>query len=77
MGGILATLWNVWQGLSQACPPKSTFSVDQIPDLSGRVMLVTGASSVPCILSSVMLTASRLIFHVILEQFVAIFMGNM
>ena len=38
---------------------------------------VTGASSVPCILSSVMLTASRLIFHVILEQFVAIFMGNM
>lgn len=28
--------------LSQTWPPSSKFSVDQIPDLSGRVFIVTG-----------------------------------
>ena len=30
---------------SQLFPPKSKFSVDDIPDLSGKVMLVTGGNS--------------------------------
>ena len=29
----------------QCRPPEPTFNVDQIPDLSGKVMIVTGASS--------------------------------
>ncbi|OJT03837.1 hypothetical protein TRAPUB_5477 [Trametes pubescens] len=28
--------------INQGFPPKSKFSVDQIPDLTGRVVLVTG-----------------------------------
>ncbi|KAJ8079116.1 short-chain alcohol dehydrogenase [Marasmius tenuissimus] len=31
--------------LSQSFPPKPTFSVDQIPDLSGRVVMVTGGNT--------------------------------
>ncbi|KAF7374337.1 NAD(P)-binding protein [Mycena sanguinolenta] len=32
-------------GLKQSWPPKSQFSVDDIPDLSGQVMIVTGGNS--------------------------------
>ncbi|KAJ7366093.1 NAD-binding protein [Mycena albidolilacea] len=31
--------------IRQAFPPKSTFTVDDIPDLSGQVIIVTGANS--------------------------------
>ncbi|KAL0573368.1 short-chain alcohol dehydrogenase [Marasmius crinis-equi] len=31
--------------ISQTLPPKSTFSVDQIPDLYGRVVLITGGNT--------------------------------
>ncbi|KAG6823031.1 hypothetical protein H0H92_011664 [Tricholoma furcatifolium] len=31
--------------LSQSFPPKSAFSVNDIPDLTGRVMIVTGANT--------------------------------
>lgn len=31
--------------LSESFPPKSNFSVDDIPDLSGQVFIVTGGSS--------------------------------
>ncbi|KAG6890599.1 hypothetical protein C0995_006575 [Termitomyces sp. Mi166 len=31
--------------ISEARPPKPTFSVDDIPDLTGRVIIVTGANS--------------------------------
>ena len=31
--------------IGQSMPPKSKFSVDQIPDLAGRVVIVTGASA--------------------------------
>ncbi|KAK1215775.1 short-chain alcohol dehydrogenase [Marasmius sp. AFHP31] len=31
--------------ISQSFPPKSTFSVEQIPDLSGRVVLITGGNT--------------------------------
>ncbi|KAH9945575.1 NAD-P-binding protein [Amylocystis lapponica] len=30
--------------ISQSLPPKSTFSTDQIPDLTGRVIIVTGGN---------------------------------
>lgn len=30
--------------INQGFPPKSKFSVDDIPDLTGRVVLVTGKS---------------------------------
>ena len=33
----------VWPAMQQSFPPKSKFSVDDIPDLSGRVVIVTGA----------------------------------
>ncbi|KAJ8585184.1 NAD(P)-binding protein [Rhizopogon salebrosus TDB-379] len=36
---------NVVSWLGEAAPPKSTFSVDQIPDLTGKVVIVTGAST--------------------------------
>jgi len=36
-GDILAYLQEIF-------PPKSTFSVDDIPDLTGRVIIVTGAN---------------------------------
>ena len=42
MGGAVSNLKNVWPAILQLYPPKSRFSVDQIPDLSGRVILVTG-----------------------------------
>lgn len=36
---------NIVSWLSEAAPPKSTFSVDQIPDLTGKVVIVTGANT--------------------------------
>ncbi|KAG1723243.1 uncharacterized protein EDB91DRAFT_1173181 [Suillus paluster] len=36
---------NFLSWLSDAAPPKTTFSVDQIPDLTGKVVIVTGAST--------------------------------
>lgn len=30
---------------SQSCPPVSKFNPDDIPDLSGKVMIVTGESN--------------------------------
>lgn len=38
MGGILSFL-------SESFPPKSNFHPDDIPDLTGKVIIVTGASS--------------------------------
>lgn len=38
---------NSLSALAQAFPPKPQWSVDSIPDLSGKVVLVTGSSSVP------------------------------
>ena len=40
-----ATLSNLWQAGWQGFPPKPAFSADQIPDLTGRVALVTGEYS--------------------------------
>lgn len=37
---------NLVSAAVQAFPPKPTWSVDDIPDLSGKVCLVTGASFV-------------------------------
>lgn len=31
--------------ITQCCPPKAKFTIDEIPDLSGKVALVTGGSS--------------------------------
>ena len=31
--------------ISQVFPPKSKFNVEDIPDLSGKVMIVTGANT--------------------------------
>lgn len=31
--------------LSEAYPPKPTFKVEDIPDLTGKVMIVTGANT--------------------------------
>ncbi|TFK83924.1 NAD(P)-binding protein [Polyporus arcularius HHB13444] len=45
MGGAVSNLWNVWSALSQFYPPKPQFTVDQIPDLSGRIIIVTGGYS--------------------------------
>ncbi len=42
MGGAASNLWNVWSALSQFYPPKPQFTVDKIPDLSGRIIVVTG-----------------------------------
>ncbi|RPD56661.1 NAD(P)-binding protein [Lentinus tigrinus ALCF2SS1-7] len=42
MGATLSYLWELtWQSF----PPRTKFSTDQIPDLTGRVVLVTGGNS--------------------------------
>jgi hypothetical protein len=38
----MGTAWSFYRELF---PPRATFSVDDIPDLSGRVFIVTGGSS--------------------------------
>jgi hypothetical protein len=40
--GILVSLITM---ASQSFPPKSKFTVDDIPDLSGKVIIVTGANT--------------------------------
>ena len=42
MGGSFSGMKNGWAVFIQNFPPKPQFSVDQIPDLSGRIALVTG-----------------------------------
>ena len=34
----------LWEYLAQAFPPKPKFRVEDIPDLSGKVIVVTGMS---------------------------------
>ncbi|CAL1713794.1 unnamed protein product [Somion occarium] len=41
MGNAIGTFRTVWD---QSLPPKSKFSTDQIPDLTGRVVIVTGGN---------------------------------
>jgi len=36
---------SVLQALSETCPPKSKFNVEDIPDLSGKVIIVTGGNT--------------------------------
>ena len=38
-------LCNFWQYNIEAFPPKSKFSVEDVPDLTGRVAIVTGGNS--------------------------------
>ncbi|RDX48786.1 hypothetical protein OH76DRAFT_1483586 [Lentinus brumalis] len=40
-----ATISNLLMAASQGFPPRPTFSVEQIPDLTERVALVTGDNS--------------------------------
>lgn len=42
MGSLLSKDEGYWPIIKGFFPPKSNFSVDQIPDLSGKVMIVTG-----------------------------------
>ncbi|KAI0365671.1 NAD(P)-binding protein [Pilatotrama ljubarskyi] len=44
MGAFLSNLQNTKTGLAQGFPPKSKFSVEQIPDLTGRIAIVTGGN---------------------------------
>ena len=39
LGGTVAALYD------QGRPPKPTFSVEQIPDLSGKIVIVTGGNT--------------------------------
>lgn len=43
MGGFFSQMKYLRYGVSQSFPPKSKFSTDQIPDLTGRVVIVTGS----------------------------------
>ena len=42
MGNAISEFQKKVPAILQVCPPKSKFSVDQIPDLTGRVVIVTG-----------------------------------
>ncbi|KAI0350182.1 NAD-P-binding protein [Trametes cingulata] len=44
MGGFISTLRRQATVIELAFPPKPTFTVDQIPDLTGRVVIVTGGN---------------------------------
>ncbi|KAI0687004.1 NAD(P)-binding protein [Earliella scabrosa] len=44
MGGMTSKNSGFWPVLVQMFPPKSKFSVDQMPDLTGRVTIVTGGN---------------------------------
>ena len=39
-----ATVKGIVAIIPQSCPPKSKFSPDQMPDLTGKVVIVTGMS---------------------------------
>ncbi|TBU37636.1 NAD(P)-binding protein [Dichomitus squalens] len=45
MGNTLSEFQKKLPALGQIYPPKSKFSVDQIPDLTGRVVIVTGGNT--------------------------------
>ncbi|KAJ3554361.1 hypothetical protein NM688_g3147 [Phlebia brevispora] len=45
MGGILSAIHNYATATAQAWPPNPTFSTEQIPDLTGRVVIVTGGNT--------------------------------
>ncbi|KAF7789133.1 hypothetical protein EIP86_000068 [Pleurotus ostreatoroseus] len=45
MGGILSTVRNYSAATAQGWPPKPRFSTEQIPDLTGRVVIVTGGNT--------------------------------
>ncbi|KAI0754733.1 NAD(P)-binding protein [Daedaleopsis nitida] len=45
MGAILSRNTGLVPMMLQCFPPKSTFSVDQMPNLAGRVVLVTGGNT--------------------------------
>ncbi|EKM50635.1 uncharacterized protein PHACADRAFT_264008 [Phanerochaete carnosa HHB-10118-sp] len=45
MGGLLSHLRYLSYGLEQTFPPRPKFSADQIPDLTGKVTLVTGGNT--------------------------------
>jgi len=45
MGGIFSYLGNILTMLRQSYPPAPKFSPDQIPDLTGQVVIVTGSNS--------------------------------
>ena len=38
----MGVLWNIY---SQSFPSKATYSVEQVPDQQGKVVLITGGSS--------------------------------
>ncbi|RPD56664.1 NAD(P)-binding protein [Lentinus tigrinus ALCF2SS1-7] len=44
MGGASSKNTGAWPAVVQSFPPKTKFTVDQIPDLSGQVILVTGGN---------------------------------
>ncbi|OCH84298.1 NAD(P)-binding protein [Obba rivulosa] len=43
--GFLTTLHGHWQVLKQSWPPKPAFNTSHIPDLAGRVIIVTGGNT--------------------------------
>ncbi|TBU29847.1 NAD(P)-binding protein [Dichomitus squalens] len=45
MGALISYIGNLCALVGQAFPPKPTFSVDQIPDLTGQVVIVTGGNT--------------------------------
>ena len=42
LDSVMSNFRNAWQVLIQNFPPKPKFSVEEIPDLTGRVVIVTG-----------------------------------
>ncbi|GJE98571.1 NAD(P)-binding protein [Phanerochaete sordida] len=45
MGGLLSQMRYMSYGLAQTFPPKAQFSTEQMPDLTGKVCLVTGGNT--------------------------------
>ena len=45
MGNLVTVTGQIPSAFAQSFPPKSRFTVDDIPDLSGKVILVTGANT--------------------------------
>jgi len=41
---LRATMAKIWEYFAQAFPPKPTFEIEDIPDLSNKVIVVTGMS---------------------------------
>ena len=45
MSILRTTIWVLRAVFDQGYPPKSQSSVDDIPDLTGKVMIITGANT--------------------------------